>query len=73
MAYRTKKLEGGHKKGHSNMAHWTGTEEIKRDTSKGRRVQSKEICRQAEMEYGKFLELKAEAMDEAWNESYCRD
>jgi len=46
MAYKTKKTEGGHKKGHSNMAHWTHTEEIKADTKKVRRqTDRKELIR----------------------------
>jgi hypothetical protein len=43
MAYATKKLEGGQggKRGHSNMSHWSKTEEIKKETKKGRREEDK--------------------------------
>jgi len=43
------KIEGGQggKRGHSNMTHWTGTEEIKQATKKLRRRQSKKIEREA--------------------------
>ena len=36
------KIEGGQggKKGHSNMAHWTGTEEIKAKSKRARRRQA---------------------------------
>jgi hypothetical protein len=42
------KIEGGQggKRGHSNMTHWTGTEEIKARTKKARRNASKRIIRQ---------------------------
>lgn len=36
---KVKKVEGGHKKGHSNMCHWMGTEEIKAAAKKVRRQQ----------------------------------
>jgi hypothetical protein len=43
------KTEGGQggKKGHSNMVHWGGTEEIKKHTKRIRRHQDKEIARKA--------------------------
>lgn len=41
MAYEIKKTEGGHKKGHSNVCHWTITEDIKRETKKLRRLNDK--------------------------------
>lgn len=47
MGLKTKKTEGGSggKKGHSNMTHWSKTEDIKKDTKKGRRVQDKKIIK----------------------------
>ena len=41
------KLEGGQggKRGHSNMSHWVGTEEIKHDCRKARRQHGKKIIR----------------------------
>jgi regulator of replication initiation timing len=43
MAFEIKKTEGGQggKKGHSNMSHWTGTEEIKKQSNKLRRESGK--------------------------------
>ena len=45
MALNKNKTEGGQggRKGHSNMAHWTGTEEIKANSKKGRRLEGKRI------------------------------
>lgn len=42
------KIEGGSggKRGHSNMTHWTGTEEIKAVTKRLRRAESKLVIRQ---------------------------
>jgi len=34
---------GGGKRGHSNMTHWKTTEEIKVETRKARRAESKEL------------------------------
>lgn len=53
MSYGTRKTktEGGSggKKGHSNMTHWTTTEEIKDSTRKARRAEAKELERHARM------------------------
>jgi hypothetical protein len=65
MGYNTKKLEGGQggKKGHSQMSHWTGTEEIKVETKKGRRAEDKRLEREAK--YESFLDgLKGYEKDE---------
>jgi hypothetical protein len=45
------KIEGGSggKRGHSNMAHWVTTEEIKVATRKARRAEAKELERCARM------------------------
>lgn len=47
MSAKMKKVEGGQggRKGHSNMSHWTGTEEIKAVSKKARRAQGKEVIR----------------------------
>lgn len=37
------KIEGGKKKGHSNMNHWEGTEIIKERTKRLRRINDKKI------------------------------
>lgn len=42
---KVKKVEGGHKKGHSNMCHWMGTEEIKAAAKVVRRQQDKRLER----------------------------
>ena len=41
------KIEGGSggKRGHSNMTHWETTEEIKRETRKARRAESRALER----------------------------
>ena len=41
------KIEGGSggKRGHSNMTHWTGTEEIKAVTKRLRRAENKAVIR----------------------------
>lgn len=46
------KVEGGQggKKGHSNMTHWEHTEDIKRKVKSKRRMQGKEMCREATKE-----------------------
>lgn len=43
------KTEGGSggKRGHSNMTHWSYTEEIKMAAKRARRIQSKEMVRHA--------------------------
>lgn len=48
MASQIKRTEGGSggKKGHSNMAHWDRTEEIKERTKRLRRRQDKIICKE---------------------------
>lgn len=42
------KTEGGSggKRGHSNMTHWTGTEEIKEFSKKARRRNDREVARE---------------------------
>lgn len=35
----------GGKLGHSNMTHWTGTEEIKKEAKKARRLAAKKVIR----------------------------
>jgi hypothetical protein len=47
MGYERVKSSGGSggKKGHSNMTHWTGTEEIKVAAKKLRRRESKQACK----------------------------
>jgi hypothetical protein len=44
-----RKIEAGSggKKGHSNMSHWTGTEEIKATSKKLRRAHSKQLIRKS--------------------------
>lgn len=44
---KTFKIEGGQggKKGHSNMTHWTGTEEIKERSKSLRRQEDKKVVR----------------------------
>ena len=44
---RTRGGQGG-RKGHSNMAHWTGTEEIKVAHKKHLRQDSKQLIREVE-------------------------
>lgn len=47
MAYKKFAKGGaGGKKGHSNMSHWTRTEEIKQAHKKNLRKESRELCRQ---------------------------
>lgn len=48
MAKAIKNIEGGQggKKGHSNMSHWTHTEEIKMGAKKARRQNDKKIIRE---------------------------
>ena len=43
------KIEGGQggKLGHGNMAHWDLTENIKKETKKLRRAESKRLCKEA--------------------------
>jgi len=43
----SKKTEGGQggKRGHSNMCHWTGTEEIKEFSKKSRRNEDRKVAR----------------------------
>jgi hypothetical protein len=47
MSAKMQKVEGGQggRKGHSNMTHWTGTEEIKATSKKARRAQGKAVIR----------------------------
>lgn len=47
------KIEGGSggKRGHSNMTHWTGTEEIKAVTKRLRRAESKVVIEQQMSEW----------------------
>jgi hypothetical protein len=47
MGTKTIKTEGGQggRRGHSNMTHWTGTEEIKAVSKKARRKASKAIIK----------------------------
>ena len=44
MSRKWKRTEGGHKGGHSNMAHWSSTEDIKASTKIERRHQDKAAC-----------------------------
>jgi len=63
---KIKKTEGGQggKKGHSQMSHWTGTEEVKELSKKARRQQDKKASREAKSgvyesqikKFEKFLE-----------------
>jgi hypothetical protein len=52
MRHHRTKIEGGSggKRGHSNMAHWVTTEEIKAITRKARRAEAKELERRTKME-----------------------
>lgn len=50
MALGKYKIEGGKKRGHSQMCHYDYTETIKRKTKKLRRQQSKKIEREAKNE-----------------------
>ena len=43
MGYGKGKTEGGHKRGHSATAHWTGHDEIKVETRTRRRIESRGI------------------------------
>jgi hypothetical protein len=47
MAINKFKIEGGQggKRGHSNMAHWVSTAELKEAARKNRRAQSRKIIR----------------------------
>lgn len=47
MSLGTHKLEGGHKRGHSNMTHWERTEELKRRTKKLQRLSAKHVIRES--------------------------
>lgn len=54
MSYRTRKVKvdggSGGRRGHSNMTHWTTTEEIKVATKKARRIEAKRVERGSERE-----------------------
>jgi hypothetical protein len=50
MAWRYKRTEGGHKRGHSNMVHFDVTEFIKEATRIARRRESRELERRARIE-----------------------
>lgn len=49
MGYRVKqtKSEGGNARGHSRMAHWYPTAEVKANARHARRVNAKAACRAA--------------------------
>jgi len=49
MSFNKHKTEGGQggRKGHSNMTHWTGTEEIKDNNKKARRLEGKRMILKA--------------------------
>ena len=51
MALGKYKIEGGKKRGHSNVNHWEETETIKKRTKKLRRKQDKKIEREARKDY----------------------
>lgn len=48
---RFQKSEGGNKRGHSNMAHWFPTAEVKDRASRARRRMREATCRRAR-QYG---------------------
>ena len=55
MSFKFKKTEGGHKAGHSNVVHWTGTEEIKKRSKKSRRKLDKELSGDVEEQFDEEL------------------
>lgn len=45
------KTEGGHKRGHSNMAHWDTSRELKKMSRKARRKAGKRLCKMEQREF----------------------